>query len=271
MDNNKNLEQQLAEEVDRLVSLKGKDNWSETRNNSNFDLVQRTYSFGTRNCYVKKNDGHNVYVDLQSSRGIGIEENDSLDRIMSSIDDSLELIESDLVRINELEHIFDNKEIFPDEPAHKGFAELGFRIPRLMKYYRETHDVPSWGYDISPLSLGVAKRLDYDARFYDFDECDERLDLAGASLVISYHMLEHLSDPLKAIKKIFCEMDLGAYFHVEIPIEPGTPRIEFAHMFPFEPRDMGHMLNEAGFRAFTLSTSTHQGGSHIERYFAGKI
>jgi len=266
-----NLDKNLAEEVDRLVSLKGKDNWRGTRTDENFDLIQRTYSFGVRNCYKKKEQGHDSYVDLQSSRGIGIEENDNIDRIMSTIDDSLELISSDLVRIRELEYIFDNKELFPNGFNHTGLVELGFRVPRLMKYYSETYEIPAWGYDISPLSLGVTQKLNHDGRLYDFDACDQNLDLSGASLLISYHMLEHLSDPLKAVKKIYQEMDAGSYFHVEIPIEPGMPRLEFAHMFPFEPKDMGHMLTEAGFKLFSLSYQTHVGGPHIERYFAGKV
>ena len=267
---NNNLDQDLVEEVNRLVSLKGKDNWRGTRNNDNFDLIQRTYSFGTRSCYKKKSNGHDSYVDLQSSRGIGIEENDSIDRIMETIDDSLELISSDLVRIRELEFIFENKEIFPDGFNHTGLVELGFRVPRLMKYYHETYNIPSWGYDISPLSLGVTQKLKYDGRPYDFDACDQALDLKDASLIISYHMLEHLSDPFNAVKKIYQEMNAGAYFHVEIPIEPGLPRLEFAHMFPFEPNDMGHMLAEAGFKMLFLSHQTHEGGPSVERYFVGK-
>jgi len=262
--------QDIKDEIDRLVSLKGKDNWSGTRNADNFNLVQRTYSFGTRNCYAKKENGHNVYVNLQSSRGIGIEENDTLDRIMSTIDDSLELIESDMVRIREIETLFENSELFSDTYKPTGFVELGFRVPRLMKYYQETYDIPSWGYDISPLSLGVTKKLNYDGRLYDFDSCAETLDLKGASLIISYHMLEHLSDPLVSVKKIFHEMDSGAYFHVEVPIEPGTPRLEFAHMFPFEARDLGYMLLEVGFEILAFSNQTHEGGPYIERYFVGK-
>ena len=38
----------LRGEVDRLVSLKGKDNWSGTRSDKNFKLVERNYSFGVR-------------------------------------------------------------------------------------------------------------------------------------------------------------------------------------------------------------------------------
>ena len=83
-------------------------------------------------------------------------------------------------------------------------------------------------------------------------------------------MLEHLSDPLKAIKKIHNSMTPGAYFHVEVPIEPGLPNIRYGHMFPFEPSDLEKMLYMAGFVTLTASNNTHKGGCSVERYFALK-
>ena len=112
--------------------------------------------------------------------------------------------------------------------------------------------------------------MGYDGREYDFNNCTEDLDLAGASLVVSYHMLEHLSDPLVAINKIYEAMDDGAFFHVEIPIEPGMPRLQFAHMFPFHQRDMAYMLQEVGFVLLTLSNKTHENGPWVERYLVRK-
>ena len=56
------------------------------------------------------------------------------------------------------------------------------------------------------------------------------LKISESDLVVSYHMLEHLSDPTVAIKKIFKSMKNKAVFHVEVPIETGTPRIRFGHM-----------------------------------------
>ena len=274
------LFEDLRHEVGRLVELKGKDNWSDTRNPKNFNLIQRTYSFGTRNCYEKKIKDDPIYTDLQSSRGLTILEEDSLERVLSQIDETMKISDADRVRFEEIESIFsaitssdDNssfKELNLSDINHTGFAELGFRIPKLMKHYESLYNVKVWGYDISPLSIGVTKNLGFDARHYDFDSCEKDLDLKGASLVVSYHMLEHLSDPLKAIKKIYDSMDSGSFFHVEIPIEPGLPRLRFAHMFPFEPNDMGHFLAQSGFTVLTVSSKTHPGGPHIERYMAMK-
>ena len=266
---NENFED-LRDEVDRLVQLKGKDNWAGTRSESNFEIVERTYSFGTRTCYKRKNNDDPVYVDLQQSRGLAIYEDDTLENVMSQLDETMTLNSADIVRIEELENIWRSLEVNLGVIQHTGFAELGFRVPRLMKHYSEKYDVKGWGYDVAPLSIGVTQKMGFDGRVYDFNDCFEDLDLKGASLVVSYHMLEHLSDPLVAVKKVYDSMDKGAFFHVEIPVEPGMPRLQFAHMFPFHPRDMAYMLQEAGFTILTLSNQTHEGGPWVERYLVRK-
>jgi len=263
--------QKLKDEVTRLTSLKGADNWGKTRNSENFDLVERTYSFGVRKCYVRKKNDQQTYLDLQSSRGINVLENDNIDRIFSNIDENMKLIASDWVRIHELDYIFSQLSESGEKISHTGFVELGFRVPRLMKYYGEEYDVKSWGFDVSPLSIGVTQSMGYDARYYNFDTCKEDPDLSGASLIVSYHMFEHISDPLKAIKKVYEKMDSGAFLHIEIPIEPGIPRLNYAHMFAFEAQDMAHMLRESGFQILTLSNQTHPDGPHIERCLARKV
>ena len=174
---------------------------------------------------------------------------------MNQLDDVMMLNSADIVRIEEVEQIWNSLEVNLGKIKHTGFVELGFRVPRLMKHYMEKYSVTGWGYDVAPLSIGVTQKMGFDGRCYDFNSCAEALDLYGASLVVSYHMLEHLSDPLVAVKKIYDAMDDGAFFHVEIPIEPGTPRLQFAHMFPFHPRDMAYMLQEANL--LELNQSLH--------------
>ena len=94
--------------------------------------------------------------------------------------------------------------------------------------------------------------------------------MKGAKVVSAYHVVEHVSDPLKAIKKTYDSMDSGSYFHVEIPSEPGEPRIEFGHLYPFETGDIISMLEEAGFSVLNFSTNTHTGGPQIEWCIAKK-
>ncbi len=260
----------LRGEVDRLVSLKGKDNWSDTRSDKNFKLVERRYSFGTRKCYERIDSGNDAYVDLQSSRSLAIYEDDTLENVMTQLDEVMKINDADRVRIDELDSIWNSLEVNLGKIEHTGFAELGFRVPRLMKHYMEKYNVSGWGYDVTPLSIGVTQKMGFDGRCYDFNNCTEDLDLKGASLVVSYHMLEHLSDPLSAVKKVYESMDPGSFFHVEVPIEPGEPRLQFAHMFPFHPRDMAYMLQQAGFVILTLSNKTHEGGPWIERYLVRK-
>ena len=139
-----------------------------------------------------------------------------------------------------------------------------------MDHFSRNYACPSWGYDIVPLNVNVANKLGYDARIYDLNSCDGDLDLANASLVVAYHVIEHVSDPAHALKKIYESLDIGTTFHVEIPIEPGEPRIEFGHLFAFEQGDLKVMLEEAGFKVTHFSTKTHKDGPQIERCIAVK-
>jgi len=261
----------LRKEVNRLVDLKGTDNWSDIRSSNNFNLVQRHYSFGVRMCYERKSENDVTYIDLQSSRGIGIQESDTLENVMSQIDETMQIIDSDTVRIEEIEAIWNDPQFKLGDINHTGFVELGFRVPRLMKHYGDKYNARVWGYDIAPLSISVTQELGYDGRTYDFNRCVGPLGLSGASLVVSYHMLEHLSDPMLAIKKVYESMDTGSFFHVEVPIEPGLPRLQFAHMFAFHSLDLMHMLREAGFEVLTSSTRTHPDGPWVERYMTRKL
>jgi len=245
-----------------------------THNSKYYELVELNFSFGTRKCFKKKNQEE--YELLQGSRGgscpLEGDKNYSEDieiLMQEPIEEIKEPNYRDYIRIKELENV-SNSEEYPefDLSPLKSFVELGFRVPRLMKYYKE-QGMTAFGYDVLDLNIATGKYLGYDARRYDFDDCSEDLDL-DADLVVSYHMLEHVTNPLIAVKKVYESMNKGAFFHVEIPIEPGTPNIRYCHMFPFEPKDMAHMLIEAGFRVLTVSNSTHEGGQHIERYLAVK-
>jgi hypothetical protein len=261
-----NIETKISLETDRLKHLKSDDNWHDVRNEDKFEEVVRTYSFGKRLCLMPKNEFQSNYQDLQSSRSINIKENDTLESMLTKIDMSLSLEESDILRIKEIEDRDDIDFSFDK----KGFVELGFRTPLLLNYYKNKYNAKTWGYDIVPLSIYAAKKLNFDGRFYDFNDCDQDLDLSGASLVVSYHMLEHTSDPLVAIQKIFQSMDSGAFFHVEIPIESGRPRLQFGHLFAFQNFDLSRMLDQVGFKILSFSHSTHTGGPEIERYLVTK-
>lgn len=250
----------LQKELERLQGLKGSDNWdSSTRNYSLYELKTVEYKFGKRTVLVPKDNKD--YVNLQSSRSINVELEDLDQDLINKASNDLALKESDTVRIEEIDHLIDKE---------KEVVELGFRVPKLLKYYKEKFGVVVRGYDIVPISIMVGQKFGYDVRQYDLSKCSEPLDIKNAGMIMCYHVLEHVSDPNIPIKKIYNEMSEGAYFHVEVPIEPGLPRIKFGHLFPFEANDLGNMLSDVGFSLEYFSTKTHYNGPLIERYLVKK-
>ena len=238
------------------------DEWSKARSFESYEQIEIEYSFGKRKCLKKRNQ--DLYEATQSSRGlVDIKNYGSDEEILEQVDVD-ELFESDLLRIKEIDQLI--KEEIVKLPEKAKMAELGFRIPKLIKYYQENYGMTGKGFDVVRVNVLVGKRLGYNVEEYDFTEPDRHLDLEGADLIICYHMLEHITDPLKSIKRIFDSMKSSAYFHVEVPIEPDGPRLRYAHLFPFHPYDLGHMLEEAGFKILTGTNITHSDGPWIERY-----
>ena len=251
------IEKSIKKEIEKLVGLKGGDNWtSSTRNEDLYDLVERIYSFGKRLTYQpKKNEN---YVNLQSSRNLGIEENEEFNNFIKKAKESFFLREEDLKRIREVEE--NVKEI-------NGFVELGFRLPVNLDYYKKTHNAKVKGYDVVPISVMTGRSFGYDVDLYDLSLCEGDLEIGEADVVVCYHVLEHVTDPSVPIKKIYEEMKKGSFFHTEVPIEPGIPRLRYAHLFPFQKDDLGTMLKEAGFTIKFKNTITE---TNSERYLVIK-
>ena len=245
-----------------------------------YDIVTVAYPFGARSSFKKKQQ--DAYEKLQSSRcgmcelpGPSTYENIDtveMDYLLKAPREHIEkLTPSDLVQSRELEEISESDDVmkFRLEDINS-FCELGFRVPRLLRYYEETYKMGVSGYDVLELNIIMSKHMGYEVQRYDFDDCAENLKI-DAGLVVSYHMLEHVTDPLLAIIKIYNAMNHGAFLHVEVPIEgPGRPNIRYCHMYAFEPHDLGKMLELAGFKIYTLSNKTHEGGPYVERYLAQK-
>ena len=257
-----NLKFHLGEEIDRLTVVRGDDNWSSVRNKDKFRLVTRDYPFGQRNSYERIDPTDTLYADLQASRGLSVFENSDYipdpEKIWK-VEGEMTPIDED--RAEEIEHLRVNHGIMPGvtthsrvEGQHTGFAELGFRFPKLLRHYQETYGIPVRGYDVVPLNIQVGQALGYDVRRHDFNARHaEPLDLIGCSLVASYHMLEHLSNPWLAVMRIHAAMDPGAYLHVEIPLEHDKPQLSSGHMFGFNIGDLGYMLRHAGFLPINLT------------------
>ncbi len=232
-----------------------------------FELRDVVYPFGTRKVYFKKDQ--EKYELLQGSRCFfGPQEDSDFESLVETSEAWLHNIkDSDIVRIDELEQI---RAGLPELPRFESIAEIGFRTPRLLKYYLDRGYKRAIGFDVLEANVIAAHALGYESKVYDLNLCEGDLDLRGIDLVLSYHVLEHVSDPLRAIKAIYNSMSAGSCFHVEIPIEPGVPNIRYCHLFPFELGDLHWMLQDAGFRVRTIASNTHAGGPDVERHFAVK-
>ena len=242
-----------------------------------YDKVTLNYPFGIRLAYRKKDQ--NDYELLQSS--LSVPADYTLDIATAEIESLLKPLTENIIKLEpgdesrceELEYISAMDSIPEFNLFSLGsFCELGFRVPRLLKHYCDTHGMLASGYDVLELNIIAGRHVGYDVHRYDFDECEEDLRI-DADLVVSYHMLEHVTDPLQAVIKIHDAMKPGAFFHVEIPVEgPGMPNIRYSHMYAFHPRDMEKMLTLAGFRALSCFEPMNQRfGAYVERYLVQKI
>tara|TARA_B100001094_G_scaffold19044_2_gene16298 strand:- start:1561 stop:2367 length:807 start_codon:yes stop_codon:yes gene_type:complete len=257
---------EYEEHISKLVELRSTDNWGQIRKQEgNFKLVKKIYSFGERYVYEPIKEENNL--NLQSSRGININTDSTTNDIALSVNKDMQLKESDYIRINELEALQKSLNIL-----NGGFCEIGFRIPKLMRYYHDNYGMSSFGYDYNPLSVGVTSKMGYEVYCMNLMTPTKKIQkLKNANLVVCYHVIEHLSSPLKSLSVINKNMKKGAYLHIEIPIEPGIPRLRFAHLFAFENGDLAEMGRQAGFEVLNTSLKTHAGGGPIERCLMVKL
>ena len=272
-----------AEIIDNLKELKGDNNWAEIRSENNFELVEKEYSFGVRKVYVSS-DNKSI-EELQSSRGPG--GGGSLEHLLKKlvflenhvdVSDKLRIKEVDAVVKNVIEN-FDDISKDTDDPAvmealkifktnaKNKFVELGFRNPSILSHYKKAGYNEVIGYDINKLSVNACKKLGWDVHLGDLS-CDDHFDIERADLIVAYHVLEHISDPLETLKMLSRISTPGTKFHIEIPIEPGVPRLRYGHMFPFEKGDLQAMLLESGWVPLSYSNIPHPGGPQIERIMA---
>jgi len=254
----------LKKQYDFLNRLQDAGNWASVRSEENYTLVPVEYDFGTRNTYIPHNNQTNEY--LQNSRGLPIGDSDMsafMDRVVAKVDD---IEESDLVRMKELAEILENKTTEP----RTCFCEIGFRLPKLLKHYKTQGFETVVGYDISKFNVDVARKLGYNCAVLDLNSATTSLPVDTFDLIVCYHVLEHTYDPMKSLSKIAASLKTGGVLHIEIPIEPGTPRLRYGHLIALEPGDLKHMLEACGLSVLNFSDVSHTGGPKIERIAAVK-
>ena len=258
----------LLKEIEDLI--KNKPEPKEVRKKDFYTLKEVEYPFGKKKVYEKKEDC--PYEELQASRG------HSFDKELSALESVLKVLE-ETISIND-EHrvvtmhqisinnfsadLFNNPRCcFLDKDLSRkfdfdnieNFVELGFRSPRLLKYAKETIRIPNVsGCDVVRLNALIGQYLNYDTYQADLNSKNLKLDFDKNSLICAYHVFEHLTDPLEALKKVYDAMEEGSHFDIEVPIEThiahsGLPLLEKnAHLFCFAENDLKNMLQLAGFK-----------------------
>jgi 2-polyprenyl-3-methyl-5-hydroxy-6-metoxy-1,4-benzoquinol methylase len=261
---------QIIEEHNRLFEL----DWDMVRSTENFELVPKKYSFGTRNTYVPKNPGCNE--SLQNSRGISIEQrklNDvsSLEGHILKTQDSISVLsDADKLRIEELDNIILDKGL---EAHKKRFCEIGFRMPKLLKRYLAHGYSSATGYDISNYNVLVGKYLGYDCHVLDLNEHSHSISISENEkydVLVCYHVLEHTFDPQRSLEKILSLIKPGGILHIEVPIEPGMPRLRYGHLIAMENGDLRKILENSSMLIVHSSNKSHTAGVPIERIAAIK-
>ena len=234
-----------------------------------YDVIEKQFVFGPRVCLIKKKQEE--YEDLQNARAFWWHYENS-DHAINDWKKKLEtdpgLDSRNLLRCNEIEEVM-NRGIISIDGSLK-FCELGFRSPEIMNYFKNSIGIDTKGYDISRYNVYLAQSMGYEAEYCDLGDIESELDLSGVQMCMCYQVLEHVSNPLEVMEKIYFAMDSGCYFHAEIPIEPGFPRIEWGHLYPFWPNDLEYMLQIAGFQLLTVSDKTWEGGPQIRRVMCQK-
>jgi SAM-dependent methyltransferase len=147
------------------------------------------------------------------------------------------------------------------------YAEVGFRLPRVLKRY-ESHGYRVVGYDISSFNVDVGKFLGYDCEIWDLNDRSQDSSERRHDIVSCYHVLGHTFDPVSALRGIVTRLTSGGIVHIEVPIEPGIPRLRYGHLIGFEKGDLRRMVEEVGLTVLNFEDAPHPGGPAIERVVA---
>ena len=142
--------------------------WEKCRDAKNYDMkITHIEAINDkRHVLYRKSSDDNLYEMLQCSRGITFNK-ESQDLIKDVNDNQMILQESDEVRIDEINEFFKSKEI--QAGNLNTFIEIGFRVPKLLKYYRELGFEKVVGYDVVNLNVSIGKALGYDTYVQDFN------------------------------------------------------------------------------------------------------
>jgi SAM-dependent methyltransferase len=247
------IKKQISLEIDKIYGPSGysSNNWASVRNTNIF----------------KQENSQDLYEGLQASRGLSLHIDKSTEENINDIkkeinEDHNQLrmalshgaehnintfrdkkqcitIERTIARIKELKRFNVLKKV-------DRVYELGFRTPKLLKYY-ESIGKKATGFDIVKVNVLMGKYLNYNCVIHDLSS-DVPLDFEENSLIIAYHSFEHLPNPNKAIKKVYDGMKKSCFFHIEVPTENIiTPHIRVAHCYAFHTGELKQMIENLEF------------------------
>jgi len=268
IDIKKNLKEKY---VDRYVKEFKNGNWSQYRDKGSerFIIEEKEIKFiGKKKIYNPIVEDANL--NLQESRGIGISDDTTLENILQDVKNKINhLAESDLVRIKELDSFISSHF---KETKFKKFLEIGFRIPKIQTYYRERFGFNDCGIDINNFNVEIFSNMGFNCHRINLMENNSIHKSLNSKfdLICCYHVLEHVANPYESVKNIFDSLNEDGVLHVEIPVEPGIPRLEYGHLISYNPSDMLRLLKGVGFNVISATNTTHDGGPWIERYIAIK-
>ena len=262
--NDGNLKLLLTEQRGFLKENRDNENsWKEVRDSKNFKMIEVEFPWGKRKTLLPIKTENNYL--LQRSRGIDLELEDTDAAMISKLKNSIsDIKEIDLIRISEIDAVQKHHNL----KEFKNFCEIGFRVPKLQNFYRK-RGMNEIGYDINDYNVKLANHLGFNCSVFDLNNSDaKKIELGDSDLIVCYHVLEHLSNPLAGLKQIVDACKKGTFLHIEIPVEPDGPRLWYGHLYPFYPGDMKHMIDSLGLHILYASneTSVKPQGPWVERY-----
>tara|TARA_Y100000816_G_C26071322_1_gene563553 strand:- start:759 stop:1610 length:852 start_codon:yes stop_codon:yes gene_type:complete len=275
-----NLESCIKSEIQQL-STERETGWENYRSTKRFEKDNITINIDNnphiRSVWapISKLKAADHTANLQKSRG-SLQE--SLLEYTESWDQKMQISKIERSRIDELEHVI---EIITDDSAHenafkapgwkpKGYCDIGFKYPRLLKHYGQKYNIPTLGIDINDLSVNLARYNGYSACVVDLVN-DEQYGMQDINLVTINHVLEHVTYPPQIIGKLYNEVQDGTIIQAEVPIEFNSPKLDFGHMFGFHPGDLIKFFTSFGFLGLCMST-TNIGHAYVtERVTVMKV
>ncbi len=276
----RNLESHIESEI-RQLSSERETGWENYRSTKRFEKDSITINIDNiphvRSVWapISKLKTVEHTANLQKSRGSLRE---SLSEYAESWDRKMQISKIERSRIDELEHVI---EIATDVNAHKnafklpdwkpkGYCDIGFKYPKLLKHYGQKYNIPTLGIDINDLSVNLAQYNGYSARVVDLVS-DELYGIQDMNLMTINHVLEHVTYPPQIIGKLYNEVQDGTIIQAEVPIEYDSPNLDFGHMFGFHPGDLIKFFTSFGFVGLCMS-STNIGHAYVtERVTVVKV